>query len=170
MSRTLALVLLCAGTMVAGAVLAAGSPLARFLHEGTRSRLETALETLADRLPRWFEGTGYTGPVGIDALVWRDPGGALALHPLVEINPRRTLGRALLDGMRWHAGSGRAGRLTWEPGHRPAAPWVERDPAGGWRRAYLPLDGGRPDARWRPVWTVAPRVSEFDETERAARS
>jgi hypothetical protein len=50
-----------------------------------------------------LEQEGYRGPFGIDAFVHRLPRGALALHPLGEINARMTFGlvaRALVDRLR----------------------------------------------------------------------
>jgi len=54
--------------------------------------------------PRWIDAVGRrladalqpTGPVGIDAFVYRSAGG-LRLHPFVERNPRVTFGRLALD-------------------------------------------------------------------------
>lgn len=40
--------------------------------------------------------SGYTGAAGIDALLHRQTDGTLALHPIVEINPRLTMGRIAL--------------------------------------------------------------------------
>jgi uncharacterized ferritin-like protein (DUF455 family) len=42
----------------------------------------------------------YVGPVGIDAFVYRDAGGAMRLKPIVEINPRYTMGRLMVELMR----------------------------------------------------------------------
>jgi uncharacterized ferritin-like protein (DUF455 family) len=52
----------------------------------------------------------FTGPVGIDAFVYRDTAGALKLKPVVEINPRYTMGRVLVELMR-QAGQGGFGRF-----------------------------------------------------------
>lgn len=41
----------------------------------------------------------HRGPVGIDAFVYRDPAGQARLKPIVEINPRYTMGRVLVDLM-----------------------------------------------------------------------
>jgi hypothetical protein len=46
---------------------------------------------------------GHLGPVGIDAFVYRDAVGVHRLKPVVEINPRYTMGRVLLSLMRWVA-------------------------------------------------------------------
>ena len=44
---------------------------------------------------------GYEGPAGIDAMVWRETRGEhtgrLFLKPLVELNPRWTMGRIALE-------------------------------------------------------------------------
>ena len=42
----------------------------------------------------------FTGPIGIDAFVYRDATGAVKLKPVVEINPRYTMGRVLVELMR----------------------------------------------------------------------
>ena len=42
----------------------------------------------------------FTGPIGIDAFVYRDTAGAAKLKPVVEINPRHTMGRVLVELMR----------------------------------------------------------------------
>ncbi len=42
----------------------------------------------------------FTGPIGIDAFIYRDAAGAVKLKPIVEINPRYTMGRVLVELMR----------------------------------------------------------------------
>ncbi len=58
--------------------------------------------------------TGYQGPVGIDALVFRDSTGKLALKPIVEINPRYTMGRLAVE-LRKRVAAGRCVRLEFGP-------------------------------------------------------
>lgn len=43
---------------------------------------------------------GFRGPLGIDALVYRDGSGLVKVKPIVEINPRFTMGRVTLELMR----------------------------------------------------------------------
>ncbi len=50
-------------------------------------------EELAPRLAQSLQRADYRGPLGIDAFVYRDPSGALRLKPVVETNPRFTMGR-----------------------------------------------------------------------------
>ena len=51
---------------------------------------------------------GFVGPVSIDALVYRTPRGECRLKPVVEINPRYTMGRLTLELMK-HACPGTCG-------------------------------------------------------------
>jgi uncharacterized ferritin-like protein (DUF455 family) len=63
------------------------SDVRRCLHEGLAT-LEQAARHVGDAM----RARGFTGPAGIDALVYRTPGG-VALKPIVELNPRNTMGR-----------------------------------------------------------------------------
>jgi hypothetical protein len=47
-----------------------------------------------------LQRAGYVGPVGIDAFVYRTPRGGCRLKPIVEINPRYTMGRLTLELMK----------------------------------------------------------------------
>lgn len=40
---------------------------------------------------------GFLGPIGIDALIYRGGGGETRVKPVVEINPRYTMGRVMLE-------------------------------------------------------------------------
>ncbi len=67
----------------------------RFLHGDGRDtgRLERAAQALGRGLEGRLKEAAYTGPIGVDAFVYRDREGALRLQPCVEINPRWTMGR-----------------------------------------------------------------------------
>ncbi len=54
--------------------------------------------------------SGYVGPVGVDAFVYLDAAGHPRLKPLVELNPRFTMGRLTLALMR-QVGPGSTGRF-----------------------------------------------------------
>src|SRR5262249_16938347 len=54
---------------------------------------------LADEL----RARGFLGPIGIDAFVYLGHDGFLRLKPIVEINPRYTMGRVTLELMRYTA-------------------------------------------------------------------
>ena len=53
---------------------------------------------------------GYLGPVGVDAFVYRDAEGLARIKPVVEINPRYTMGRLTLELMK-HTAPGAHGTL-----------------------------------------------------------
>lgn len=53
---------------------------------------------------------GHQGPAGMDALVYRDPTGNFRLKPIVEVNPRYTMGHLALR-LGGHMGSGWSGRF-----------------------------------------------------------
>ena len=69
----------------------------RFLYGDGRDarRLPKLGEQLAEWLAEPLHATGYQGPVGVDAMVYRDRD-HLRLKPIVEINPRTTMGRVAL--------------------------------------------------------------------------
>jgi hypothetical protein len=73
---------------------------------GLFQRVDRALEP---ELP----ARGYVGPLGLDALVYRDAAGAIRLKPVVELNPRFTMGRLTLELMTRVAPGCRAGFTGW---------------------------------------------------------
>ncbi len=69
----------------------------RFLYGDGRDarRLPRLGEQLAEWLVEPLCAAGYQGPVGVDAMVYRDRD-RLRLKPIVELNPRTTMGRVAL--------------------------------------------------------------------------
>jgi len=69
----------------------------RFLYGDGRDqrRLQRLFEALTERIAARLAPSGYVGPLGIDALVYRQDG-VLRLKPVVEVNPRFTMGRVAL--------------------------------------------------------------------------
>ncbi|HRI16214.1 MAG TPA: DUF455 family protein [Verrucomicrobiota bacterium] len=65
-----------------------------------RRRVQELYSRLLVRLERDLTTAGYLGPVGIDAFVYRATDGSPRLKPVVEINPRYTMGRVTLELMR----------------------------------------------------------------------
>jgi uncharacterized ferritin-like protein (DUF455 family) len=57
-------------------------------------------ECLFMRLEQELRAAEFVGPIGIDAFVYRHADGRTRLKPVVEINPRHTMGRVLVELMR----------------------------------------------------------------------
>ncbi|HEY5346433.1 MAG TPA: DUF455 family protein, partial [Verrucomicrobiae bacterium] len=55
---------------------------------------------LFERLEIELRQIDFIGPIGIDAFVYRTESGVMKLKPIVEINPRYTMGRVLVELMR----------------------------------------------------------------------
>jgi hypothetical protein len=63
-------------------------------------RWQYAVE-MADQAARRVQAIGYFGPLGIDAMRYRGPEGAVWFRPLQDINARWTMGRLSLGWRRW---------------------------------------------------------------------
>ena len=114
----------------------------RFLYGDGRdgSRLQRLYSRLGEDLGRRLP-PGYHGPLGVDALVYRDgAAGGLRLKPVVELNPRLTMGRVGLALEKRVLASRSAVWRLWRlkdltaAGHASAAAWADR------LRQRLPLE------------------------------
>ncbi len=85
------------GSFVHGRMAGLDPATRRFLYGQGRDprRLQRLFEDLGGWVARAMADSGYVGPVGIDLLVYRDAEG-LRLKPVVEVNPRFTMGRVAL--------------------------------------------------------------------------
>jgi uncharacterized ferritin-like protein (DUF455 family) len=63
-------------------------------------RLQRLYGDILSLLEAELQRAGFVGPVSIDAFVYRTPQGGCRLKPVVEINPRYTLGRLTLELMK----------------------------------------------------------------------
>lgn len=71
---------------------------ARFLNYNHKNgSLNEVMEQLIEYVGEQFMYQNYVGPVGIDAYLFKDLNGELRLRPMVEINPRYTMGRLALE-------------------------------------------------------------------------
>jgi uncharacterized ferritin-like protein (DUF455 family) len=63
-------------------------------------RLHALYADVFTQLEEELRRANYFGPVGIDAFVYRDAQGKMRLKPVVEINPRYTMGRLTVELMK----------------------------------------------------------------------
>ena len=63
-------------------------------------RLHGAYAAVMALLEAGLREADYLGPVGIDSFVYRTPSGECRLKPIVEINPRYTMGRLTIELMK----------------------------------------------------------------------
>ena len=63
-------------------------------------RLQRLYSEIFSLLEAELQRVGFVGPVSIDALVYRTPQGDCRLKPVVEINPRYTMGRLTVELMK----------------------------------------------------------------------
>jgi hypothetical protein len=64
------------------------------------NRIHELYVNIISLLEEEFRLVGYRGPAGIDAFVYRTSRGEIRLKPMVEINPRCTMGRLTLELMK----------------------------------------------------------------------
>lgn len=76
--------------------LGVSGELLRFLHGQHPRGLPGLATQVAERVAALLSPLGVRGPVGVDMLVGRLPDGRRVLHPVVELNPRWTMGRVAL--------------------------------------------------------------------------
>ncbi|MDG1510408.1 MAG: DUF455 family protein [Mariniblastus sp.] len=69
----------------------------RFLLENRCARLQRTEQWLAEHLNPALCEAGFNGYLGVDAFVFEDATGALKIKPLVELNPRMTMGHIALS-------------------------------------------------------------------------
>jgi hypothetical protein len=81
------------GTALDPRLSSLGPEALRFLHAGALERWKSLARAIGQELA----SSAYEGPAGIDALLYRVPDGTFRLRPLVELNPRWTMGRIALE-------------------------------------------------------------------------
>ena len=74
---------------------------ARFMHESRAEKFYD--EVLPGHLASVIGDSGLRGWLGVDAFLHRDAAGGIQLRPVVEINPRCTMGRVTLEARRFVA-------------------------------------------------------------------
>ena len=113
--------------------LFAGSSRQGHLFEFLEDVLEPALHD-------WFQQYGYLGPFGVDSFFFRDLDGKVRWKPIVEVNPRYTMGRVAVELARF-APSGAQPSLTIAP--------VKQGPEGS-----LPITPGFAGTKWGAFFSI----------------
>ncbi|HWD92781.1 MAG TPA: DUF455 family protein [Verrucomicrobiae bacterium] len=86
---------------------------ALFRESGMAGGLQRLYGDIFSLLEKELREAGFVGPIGIDAFVYRTAEGGCRLKPVVEINPRYTMGRLTLELMKQTCpGSGGLFRLV----------------------------------------------------------
>jgi uncharacterized ferritin-like protein (DUF455 family) len=146
-----------------------------FAQPGISVRLNALYQQIVEQLEPELRQAGYFGPIGIDAFVYQGPGDVCRLKPIVEINPRYTMGRLTLELMR-QACPGTYGLL-----HLASRAQLRREgfenPAAYacWLREHFPLrlkGDPRPRIRSGALWLNDPtqanvRLAVFRVTDNA---
>ncbi len=97
-------------TVLGPATVGLESKVRAFWHGGSdrQQSVLARLSTVAQQVGEELYEAGFCGLAGVDALIWRDE--TLRLLPLLEVNPRRTMGHVALDLQR-NMAAGHSGLL-----------------------------------------------------------
>lgn len=85
------------GTRLGTALVDCDERIKRFLLADRGALLQSVVTWLEERITPEFVARNFTGYFGVDALVCQDESGELKLKPLVELNPRMTMGHVALS-------------------------------------------------------------------------
>lgn len=137
--------------------------LARLFHPADmQQRVAEFYARLSLTLEKELRQAGYSGPISLDAFVYRTSTGECRLKPIVEINPRYTMGRLTLELMN-NVAPGKTGtfrlidqKLIQSDGFADFSSWAQN------RRERLPVR-----VEGQPVPRLAQGVVCLNDPERA---
>lgn len=86
------------GAVLHRAIDGLSTDVVRWIHDDGRNArwMRTTHQRTADHVANYLHAQGYRGPVGLDAMVYREHG-ALYFQPVVEVNTRWTMGRVAFE-------------------------------------------------------------------------
>lgn len=111
----------------------------RFLHGDGKDkhRFRRINAAITQFVGKRLQREGFRGPAGVDAFIYRDCQGSFKIRPIVEINPRVTMGRIAFEaGKYMHPKS--VGDFKILPIQRVAWQDIKRED-GKWRAGVIPL-------------------------------
>ena len=85
-----------AGSQLDKSLAGCDASVKRFFLERKCERVNQTAAWISQRLAPAVTNQGITGPFGVDAFVYRESDGALKIKPIVELNPRHTMGHISL--------------------------------------------------------------------------
>lgn len=86
-----------AGTRLGRALLGCEERLKRFVLADRAAHVQTVVDWLEPRIAAEFATRNFTGYFGVDALLCLQDDGQLKIKPMVELNPRMTMGHVALN-------------------------------------------------------------------------
>ncbi len=119
----------------------------RFLHGPESDRYRHLFERVGAHVGTILGEEGYRGPVGVDAYVARDASGRLFLKPVVEVNPRYTMGRLALAFSRLVHPGRVIGFALVSQVSCPRFGVSELGELPGWLREHFPLEWAKGPSR-----------------------
>lgn len=158
-----------AGTRLGNSLRDCDAEIKKFLLANRCERIKELVEWLQPRLTEELQARNFVGYFGIDALVCRDVGGTLRIKPMVELNPRMTMGHLALNlEKRLAPGVDADFRIL------TAAEWhqcanelrsypLQRTQSGHWHAGVVHLSETDEYTKLAPVLLVGPqvRLAEF---------
>ena len=154
------------GSVLDKSLIGCAGDVKRFFLADKAQRVKQVSAWLEQRLRRAGVGSDLSGPFGIDAMVYRDATGQLKIKPLVELNPRTTMGHVSLAlGKRLASGAVGQFRIFTVKQWRELGPKVESLPLicsreGHWKSGVIPLGDVDTAVKLIPVVLVGDGIAK----------
>lgn len=154
------------GSVLGKSLLGCDGEVKRFFLANKAQKVKQVSAWLNERLVQSQAFDELSGPFGIDAMVYRDLDGELKIKPLVELNPRTTMGHVSL-ALAKRLGSGSVGqfRIFTAKQWRAVWPTLKSLPLlcsgqGHWKSGVIPLADVDAGAKLVPVVLIGNEAME----------
>ncbi|MFK7767116.1 MAG: DUF455 family protein [Mariniblastus sp.] len=143
----------------------------RFVLANRCEHLQQLTEWLQPRISEQLESMNFRGYFGVDAFVFKNPEGELNIKPMVELNPRMTMGHVALSlEKRLAPGAEAAFRIFSKGEWEQVAPPLQqlklkcsRD--GHWQSGFIPLAEVKPQTKLVPAIIIGKEGLALAEKE-----